>query len=466
MMEHVHFIGIGGTGLSAIAQVLLARGYHVSGSDQKYSPLAQAVEEAGARVMVGHRPENVEGATIVVRSSAVPDDNVEVLAALQAEIPVLKRADFLGQLMEGHVGIAVAGTHGKTTTTSMIAWMLSALSQDPSFIVGSVVQNLGTNAAAGEGRIFVIEADEYDHMFLGLHPSFAIVTNVEHDHPDIFPTPEAFHQAFRDFAERIKPGGTLIFCADDQGAARLASEVGQEYNVVSYGIANPNLAYYAQNLRLNERGGFTFDLYKAESEKPQVADIALQIPGRHNIHNALGALAIADQLGLSLSGAARALADFQGSNRRFDVRGKFAGVTLIDDYAHHPTEIRVTLKAAREKYPHQTIWAVWQPHTFSRTRTLFDRFTEAFGDADMVVVTKVFPSREPIPPDFSAREIVDAMEDPAARFIPEIEDVADFLVESLSPGDVLLVLTAGDAIQINAQLAERLGQPVGLSTQI
>ncbi len=458
MKEHIHFIGIGGTGLSAIARVLLEQGHKVSGSDRKYSSFAQAVEQAGAQVTVGHKAENIQGANIVIRSSAIPDDNVEVQAALQAGIPVLKRVDFLGRLMAGQLGVAVAGTHGKTTTTSMIVWMLSALDQNPTFIVGGVVQNLGVNAGAGTGPVFVIEADEYDYMFLGLDPQIAVVTNVEHDHPDIFPTPEAFRQAFRDFGGRLAPGGVLLFCADDEGAAQLAAEVKAEHETLSYGIGSTHLVYHAQALRLNERGGFTFDLYKAGNEEPEAAAIALQIPGKHNVQNALAALAVADQLELSLPAAAQALAEFQGSKRRFEVRGEFAGVTIIDDYAHHPTEIQVTLEAAREKYPQQTIWALWQPHTFSRTRTLFERFTQAFGAADRVIVTKVFPAREPIPPDFSAQDVVDAMEHPAALHLPELEDVTEFLAENLSPGDVLLTLTAGDAIQISAQLAERFGQ--------
>lgn len=460
MKEHVHFIGIGGTGLSAIAKVLLERGYRVSGSDQKHSPLAQSVEQAGARVMVGHHAKNVQGANIVVRSSAIPDHNVEVQAALEAGIPVLKRADFLGRLMEDKLGVAIAGTHGKTTTTSMVAWMLSALGEDPTFIVGGVVQNLNTNARAGQGTVFVIEADEYDYMFLGLHPQIAVVANVEHDHPDIFPTPEAVQQAFLQFVGHLNPSGVLLFCADDPGAVQIAREIGEERKTLSYGISASNLDYRVGQLRINKNGGFTFDFYKSENEQPAAANIELTVPGKHNVQNALAALAVADQLGLSLTDAAQALAEFQGSRRRFDVRGEFAGVTIIDDYAHHPTEIQATLAAAREKYPQQTIWAVWQPHTFSRTRTLFDRFTKAFGDADQVIVTKVFPSREPIPPDFSAQEIVDAMEHPSARFLPELESVTEFLTKNLIPGDVLLVLTAGDAIQISERLANILSEKV------
>ncbi len=294
-------------------------------------------------------------------------------------------------------------------------------------------------------------------MFLGLNPQIAVITNVEHDHPDIYPTSESFFQAFRDFVGRLVSDGVLIFCADDEGAVQIAADVQDERKTLSYGIGSIQ-AYSAQNLRLNERGGFTFDLYKFGNAEPEATGIALQVPGEHNVQNALAALAVADQLDLSLPKAAQALAKFQGSGRRFEVRGEFGGVTVIDDYAHHPTEIQVTLKAAREKYPQQRIWAVWQPHTFSRTQTLFARFTSAFGDADKVIITKIFPAREPIPTDFSSQDIVDAMDHPEVLFIPKLEDVTEFLSENLSPGDVLLTLTAGDAIQINDQIVERFGQ--------
>ena len=458
MMEHVHFIGIGGTGLSAIARVLLERGYRVSGSDQKNSSLAQAVERAGARVMLGHDAENVEGANIVIRSSAVPEDNVEVQAALQAGIPVLKRDEYLEQLMVDQVVVAVAGTHGKTTTSSMIAWILTVMGESPSFIIGGIVQNLGKNAAAGEGPVFVIEADEYDHMFLGLSPQIAVVTNVEHDHPDIFPTSKAFHQAFQNFTGRLKADGKLIFCAEDEGAAQLAQVMQGKREVISYGYYDTLCDYVAKRMRLNKDGGFTFDLYKSKSSGPIVSDLFLKVPGKHNVLNALAALAVVDQLNLSLLDASRALEDFKGSGRRFEIRGQYAGITLIDDYAHHPTEIQATLQAAREKYPERNLWVVWQPHTFSRTLLFFDRFADAFTVADQVIVTKVFPAREPVPPDFSAGEIVEAMNHHSAHFLPSLDEVINYLLEHLVAGDVLLVLTAGDAIQVNDQLAEQLGQ--------
>jgi UDP-N-acetylmuramate--alanine ligase len=464
---HVHLIGIGGAGLSAIALLLLQSGYTVSGSDRQLSPLAKSVEAAGARLYAGHRAEHVSGADLVVRSSAVPDDNVEVQAARQAGIPVYKRADFLGQLMAGRQGIAIAGTHGKTTTTAMIAWMLTALGQDPSFIIGGVSANLGANARAGQGPAFVIEADEYDRMFLGLSPQIVVVTNVEHDHPDCFPTPQDFYRAFYDFTGRIQPGGILLACCDDPGAARLLQEAdlpGRQ--TLSYGLAHtksglPQPTYAASDLHPNESGGFTFAMHAPQAPEPLT--VTLQTPGEHNVRNALAALGVAAAVGLPLVEAAAALGEFRGTARRFELRGEVGGVTVIDDYAHHPTEIRATLAAARVRYTGRQLWAVWQPHTYSRTRTLFADFAAAFTEADYVVVTGVYAARETIPPDFSARQLATAIAQSATpsgevHFIPDLVNVTAFLLSRLSAGDVLLVLSAGDADQVSAQVLAALSK--------
>lgn len=461
-MQHVHFIGIGGSGLSAMATVLLERGYTVSGSDRQASTLTQQLSRAGAQVYLGHHPENVAGAQVVVRSSAVPDENVEVQAALAAGVPVLKRIDFLAQLMAGQQGIAVAGTHGKTTTTAMIAWMLFVLRQDPSFVIGGVSVNLGRNAGAGQGPFFVIEADEYDHMFLGLHPQIAVVTNVEHDHPDCYPTPQDFWHAFRDFVDRIEPDGVLLACGDDPGAAQLLVDaLADGCRASSYGKQRAEYDYQARALALNEVGGFTFDAF--HQDEVMAAPVRLQVPGEHNVLNALAALAVADLLALPLDEAAAALGEFRGTGRRFEVRGEVDGVTIIDDYAHHPTEIRATLAAARARFPDKEIWAVWQPHTYSRARTLFGDFLVAFGDADHLLVTEVYAAREAPPVGgFSARRFVQAMSakgnlaSPESFFVPSLEAARDFLLERLQPGDLVLVLSAGDAPQISDGLLQAL----------
>lgn len=453
---HIHLIGIGGTGLSAIARVLLERGYTVSGSDMHESPLAQDVRAAGAKVYIGHAAENIAGADLIVRSSAILEKNVEVQQALQNGVSVLKRADFLGELMDGHQGIAVAGTHGKTTTSAMIAWMLIALEQDPSFIIGGVVSNLGTNARAGDGAAFVIEADEYDRMFLGLRPQIAVITNLEHDHPDIYPSPEDFQAAFQDFVGCLDPDGLLLLCGDDAGALDLLSTAqSRGLRTITYGINNSETDYQASNLMAIPNSGYSFSVAASDSSN---TTIGMQVPGRHNVLNALAAFAIADHLQLPLDEVAQALSEFSGTGRRFDVQGEARGITVIDDYAHHPTEIRATLSAAKECYPGQDLWVVWQPHTYSRTKMLFDAFAASFNDAHHVVVPDVYRSREPVDPDFSAQQVVSAMRHRDAHFVPDLQDVTSFLLARLKPRDVLLVLSAGDADQVSAQVYASLRQ--------
>ena len=456
-MKRVHLVGIGGTGLSAIAVVLLERGVQVSGSDRQLSPLAQRVQAAGGQVFVGHRAENIIGADLVVRSSAIPDDNIEVQAALQAGVPVYRRVDFLGLLTSGYRTIAVAGTHGKTTTTAMIAWLLAFAGQDPSYIIGGVSVNLGGNAHHGRGDIFVIEADEYDGMFLGLNPEIAVVTNIEHDHPDCYPTGEAFYQAFAAFSERILPQGVLLGCLDDAGVTRLLQQAaGRPYRVLAYGGREAASDYWMSALSETQGAGVSFRATGSVAEGQQ-ADLTLQVPGRHNALNALAALAVADLLGIDWASAAPALASFQGTGRRFDLRGTAQGVTVIDDYAHHPTEIRATLAAARSRYPGQAIWAVWQPHTYSRTRLLAGQFAAAFVDADHVLVLAIYAAREPAPADgFSAGQVLAEMKHPDARYIPGIPQAQEYLLSHLQPGSVVLVLSAGDADLLSGSLFDAL----------
>ncbi len=454
-MKHIHLIGIGGTGLSAIARVLLESGYTVSGSDRVESPLAKELRQAGVRVFIGHAGENIIGADLIVRSSAVTEDNPEVVAARTAGIPVLKRSDFLGTITAEKRVIAIAGTHGKTTTTAMTAWVLTRLGLDPSYIIGGVSKNLGSNAHAGKGQFFVIEADEYDFMFLGLHPEQIIITSMEHDHPDCFPTPEDYRNAFKSFIQHIKPGGLVLLCRDDAGASSLKDTVPPACRTLTYGTES-RANYHALNLTANDKGGFDFT---ACFEDVALAQISLRVPGQHNVRNALAVAAVVHQLGLSISEAAHALEEYSGSGRRFEILGEANQITIIDDYAHHPTEIQATLAAARSRYPGRRIWAVWQPHTYSRTRTLLEQFSNSFRDADRVVVTEIYAAREPRE-EFSAFQVVKQMKHPDARFIPGLIETAEKLLEELKPGDVLLVLSAGDADQISAHvlagLQERL----------
>jgi len=461
-MTHVHFIGIGGSGLSAIARLLLESGYTVSGSDRALTPFADEVRKAGASVYIGHHARNLAEADWVVRSSAITDDNPEVRAAKRAGIPVYKRADFLGQLMSDKTGIAIAGTHGKTTTTAMTAWVLHELGRKPSFIVGSVMNNLGVNARAGKGKIFVIEADEYDNMFLGLKPQIVVVTSVEHDHPDFFPTFESMYLAFEKFVDLLPVDGTLIACVEDVGAAALIARARKQgRNVVSYSVQgemtinSPNWVQ-ARGLKPNYRGGFDFIASSnLGRDSLDSTGVSLQVPGEHNVRNALAVLGIVDLLGLSRERAVKALSEFTGTGRRFQLRGEVNGISIFDDYAHHPTEIKATLAGARARYPERRIWAVWQPHTYSRTQTLFLEFARAFKDADEVIVTEVYAAREP-KQDFTSAEIVSAMPHLSARYIKSLNKVSDYLLKNLKPGDVVLVLSAGDADQISTNVVKAL----------
>jgi len=456
-MSHVHFIGIGGTGLSAIARLLLEMGFTVSGSDRVLSPFAEKLQADGATVYLGHNAANVAGADWVVRSSAVTDDNPEIQEARARGIPVYKRADFLGRLMEDKTGIAIAGTHGKTTTTAMIAWMLFALGRDPSFIIGSTLINLRTNARAGKGMPFVIEADEYDRMFLGLKPFLAIVTNIEHDHPDCYPTFADMLAAFEAFVNLVPADGTLIACMDDPAAAALlhsARKAGK--SVLAYGLQGENTLNapqwtLARNLKPNQRGGFDFDAISNLFPETQTIPVSLQVPGKHNVQNSLAALAVASLLGLPPKKAAEALGEFRGAGRRFEVLGEAKDITVINDYGHHPTEIKATLAAARARYPERRLWAAWQPHTYSRTQTLFEYFVNAFTDANEVVVTEVYASREPAQ-DFTSAMVVSSMRHPSAHFVAELKDTTKYLLEHLQPRDVLIVFSAGDADQVSADV--------------
>ncbi|MDH7485467.1 MAG: UDP-N-acetylmuramate--L-alanine ligase [Anaerolineae bacterium] len=457
---HIHLVGIGGAGLSAIAKVLLERGYTVSGSDLAPGPITAPLSALGATIYAGHAAAQVAGADFVLVSSAVPADNPEVVEARRRSIPVLRRPQFLGWLTAEHTTIAVAGTHGKTTTTAMIAWLLSRAGQDPSYIIGGVLPELGSNAHAGSGLYFVIEADEYDRTFLGLRPYVAVITTVEWDHVDCYPTPGDCRAAFEEFAARLPDDGLLVVCADDMIARELGELRGaQGKPVVLYGLDERG-DWQATEVRANARGGNDFAVWQGGR---RLGTASLRIPGRHNVANALAALAVADHLGIPFDVAAEALAVFAGAERRFEHKGESHGIIVIDDYAHHPTEIRATLAAARQRYPGREIWAVFQPHTYSRTGALLEEFAASFADADHVIVTDIYAARERDTLGISAVQVVERMVHPDARHIGGLRETADFLLRRLQPGDVLITLGAGDGYRIGqwvlAGLEERGDAP-------
>ncbi|MGH2593280.1 MAG: UDP-N-acetylmuramate--L-alanine ligase [Anaerolineae bacterium] len=447
----VHIVGIGGAGMSAIATVLLERGYRVSGSDQNESPLIRTLLGRGAQVFVGHRAENVGEVDMLIMSSAIKSDNAELSAGRRRGIPISKRAQLLGWLMQGAVGVAVAGAHGKTTTTAMIASILMDAGRDPSFIVGGTIARLNTPAHAGRGREFVIEADEYDHTFLGLTPSVAVVTNVEHDHPDCFPTFESMLEAFRAFVGLLPEGGLLVACGDD-AAARGLMEFRGSRDVMTYGFGR-DVTWQATDLRVNNAGGSDFLVAR---DGVTAGLLRLRVPGRHNVLNALASVAATDFLGVTFEEARAALLEFRGVGRRFELRGEACGVMVIDDYGHHPTEIRATLAAARTSYPGRSIWAVWQPHTFSRTKLLLDEFAASFEDADHVIVTEVYASREKDSLGVSVADVVKRMRHRDARQAASLNKATTMLAEHVKPGDVVITLSAGDGNQVGESLLRRL----------
>ncbi len=445
MRRRVHLVGIGGSGLSAIARVLHERGETVSGSDQAANALTESLVRDGIPVAIGHRAENFAGADLLLVSSAVGEDNPEVAAAHLAGVPVLRREEFLGDLTTGLHTIAVAGTHGKTTTTALIAWILYCAGRQPGYVLGGVSPDLGSNGAAGAGSLFVIEADEYDRAFLGLHPAIGVVTNVDYDHPDLFPTIADYRSAFEAFAGLVEE--KLIVCGEDPAAAALAHHgVARE----TYGWS-PERDWHAADIQANSAGGSDFLAFHRETS---LGLIRTRLPGRHNVLNVLGALAAVDSFEIPLGEIREALTRFQGVERRFTILGEAAGVAVVDDYAHHPTEIRATLEAVRLRWPGRQVWAVFQPHTFSRTRALAADFASAFGAADHVVVTGIFASRERPEAGINAAWLVAKIVHEDVRRAESLEEAAAMVIDRIQPPAVVVTLSAGDANRVGQMVLE------------
>ena len=450
-MTRFHVVGIGGMGMSAVARLLMARGDSVSGSDNGAWPLAQGLAADGASVATAFDPKNVTGADVVVRSSAYGDANPEIAAARAAGIPVWKREDAWRDLGRGKRVLAVAGTHGKSTTTALAWTALRAGGLDPSLICGAVLRDLGTNAYAGRGDVLVIEADEYDRAFLSLEPEIAIVTNIEHDHIDVFPTHDDVKQAFARFASGIVPGGWLVACADDPGAAELAARGNDKLagrQVATYGMA-PQALYRMVEL-VQGAEGVSFDL---SGPFGSPIPVSLHLAGAHNARNAVGALAAADAFGVPVAAAAKSFATFSGTERRLEELGAARGVTVVDDYAHHPTEIRASIEAMRARTTGRVI-VLFQPHTPSRLRAFFDDFAAALRTADACVVAETFASaREKADSRAGAKALASRA---GGAYVVDAEAAARALAERARPGDLVLVLGAGDIRPAGVRLLELL----------
>lgn len=447
MSRKVHFIGIGGAGLSAIARILADRGEIISGSDRERSPYADALESLGIRISYAHLAENIQDQELVIISSAIPHDNVELAAAREKGIRILRREEYLDELLNGYRTIAVAGTHGKTTTTGLITWILTQTGHDPSYIVGGVLSDLGSNAGSGGSPFFVIEADEYDRAFLGIHPEIAVITTVEHDHPDCYPTAADFQTAFQTFANQVS--GHLILCADDPAALALQSDTAERS---LYGMSR-DADWTAQNIRPDGMGGQRFDVVFGTEIQAEVETALL---GKHNVHNILAALAAVHAAGVPLQDALPAVKSFHGVTRRFEILAEVDGTLVVDDYAHHPTEIRTTLAGARAGYPDREIWAVFQPHTYSRLRTLFDDFINSFEDADHVLVTDVFAARERRDPEMNGKRLAADICHDDVEYIADFSAAAAFLAARVGSNSLVITLSAGDANQIGYELLDRL----------
>lgn len=437
--DRVHLIGIGGSGMSAVAQLLCERGLTVSGSDLQDGPATQALRRIGARVTIGHRGDLVAGADLVVISNAVPDDNVELVAARRTGVPVVLRADVLEWLMAGHRRVLVSGTHGKTTTTAMTTVALKACGLDPSYAIGGSLPG-DTGAHHGQGGVFVAEADEAFRSFLRLTADIAVVTNLEMDHHDEYRDLTAYREAFLAFLDRRPPGGPALLCADDPGSAGLLDEVRPP--VLTYGTGN-DADIVIGPIATGPSGEQRFTL--AGLDGP-IGTVNLAVPGRHNALNAAAAVVASREAGGDITTAIAGLAGFTGALRRFQTRGSAGGVVVIDDYGHHPTEVAATLDAARQANPAGRVVVVFQPHRYTRTQALGADLGTALAAADLVVVTAVYAAGEPPIPGVDGHTVADAAARAGAevRAVPANEDLAAVVAGLSRPGDLLLTLGAGD----------------------
>ena len=457
---HVHIVGIGGAGMSGIARILAARDVTVSGSDARESKRLVALRALGIDARIGHRAENVRSADVVVVSTAIRADNPEVVAAQERGIPVVPRADALAAVMAGSRGVAVAGTHGKTTTTSMLTIALQHCGLDPSFAIGSELNESGSNAHQGAGDLFVVEADESDGSFLKLPAVAGIVTNVEADHLDHWGTLEAVEQGFVDFAVRLRDaGGFLVACADDPGASRLIDAArARGVDVRTYGT-DPEADFVLSEVSATPAGSIA----QVSSAGRPVAQLRLSVHGIHNALNATAALVTGIGLGCAAAELAEGLALFTGTRRRFDFKGEVGGVRVFDDYAHHPTEIAATLRAAREVVGEGHLVVAFQAHHYYRTAMFVREFGEALGLADHVVVLEVYaPGEDPIP-GASGQSMASHVPLPADRvvFEPSWSAVAGHLAERAQPGDIVMTLGAGDIVLLGPEVLELLAERFG-----
>ena len=451
-LHNIHFIGIGGAGMSALAYVLLKRGYDVSGSDLNAGHMSAHLAEEGAMVYMGHDACQVDDADAVVVSTAIHANNPELVAAKAKGLPVLHRSDVLAALLNNAKGVAVAGAHGKTTTSAMISCIAAESGIDPTIVIGGEVTSLGGNARNGAGPYVVAEADESDGSFLKFYPHLAVVTNIEDDHLDHYGTEENIYKAFKQFLGNITEGGKAILCADNAKVRRLAQET--DKTVLTYGIEGEDADFVAKNITYGVNGT-TYDLYCPNELLTQVH---LIVPGRHNVLNSMGAFVAAREMGIAMEKILASLAKFGGAKRRFETKGKIEGVWIVDDYAHHPTEIGVTLKAARQTQPKRLL-CVFQPHRYTRTQLLFDEFCASFVGCDELIIVDIYAAGEdPIEGVSSAKlaEGIHAATGQKVQYIPRLAKAEEYLQAQAQAGDLIMTIGAGDVFKIGEELVREL----------
>jgi UDP-N-acetylmuramate--alanine ligase len=456
-IQRIHFVGIGGIGMSGIAEVLLNLGYKVSGSDLRNSAVTQRLASLGADIFEGHRPENVAGADVVVASSAIVPDNPEISHAHALHIPVIQRAEMLAELMRLKYGIAVAGMHGKTTTTSMVAAVLAGGGLDPTVVVGGRVDALGSNARLGKSQYLVAEADESDRSFLKLSPILAVVTNIDREHMDCYRNMRNVKRAFLDFMDRVPFYGMVVVCNDDPLLRRMLPQI--QRRTVTYGTRRGSDFHIKPGKSVRNPGDYRpISLFDVTFKQKPLGEFRLHVPGLHNILNATAAIAVGVGLDINVDQIRTALENFRGVDRRFQMRGAAAGVTVIDDYGHHPTEVRATLAAARQCGFHK-IHVVFQPHRYTRTQLLMDEFAQAFHDADTLFILDIYAASEPpiegITGEALAQHIQEAGEH-EARYAPSFAAAAEAVVAAAHEGDMILTLGAGSVSQLGPMILEKL----------
>jgi UDP-N-acetylmuramate--alanine ligase len=433
--ERVHIIGIGGGAMSGIARILHAEGHQLTGSDERSTEVTQSLERLGIPIALGQSAENVGAAQLVVTTSAASADNVELVEAHRRTVPVMKRDAMLARLMENKVSVAIAGTHGKTTTSSLMAHILADAGRDPSFLVGGDVLTLGTNARPGAGPHIVVEADEFDRAFLAYHPDIAIVTNVEADHLDVYGTLDEVARAFAQFMSQAKSSGVVITCADDAVLARTAASASIAATHETYGIDNEAI-WRASNIRRCERGQ-SFDVTRAGQ---QYGTFSTSLVGAHNVLNATACIAASAALGLTEGETHDALVAFRGAHRRFELLGEVNGITLMDDYAHHPTEVLATMRAAKDHFAGRRLVAIFQPHTFYRNEYLLDQWTACFTPIDVLYLLETVGGRYEPSAGMTSAELARHITEPPATYVATVEDAVATIAPALRPGDVFFTI--------------------------